>query len=310
MARYAFDEELRTLIVTWGTGAGDAARTLTRLPAEVPGKDAWRLVRELSGLSEVLWRTYTHPPGAVDSLEDNTEGWRREQARERLSSVPDFLRKPNLPSPDGSMIVSYVAVEEAAHRVGRVLHRIGSAELTEVVVAEVGTELKAIGDAELGDLTGRAVHAVTLTRAGASPAQIAIADKMLEENPLGGDALFTELDPAASAVAAAHWLQAAADVAAEVSELDPTGIVLEADNIEALPHETPTAVLEALGDGASPYEIVVKMIGDAMRVAEGGPQRGHRPPRPPASARSAAALVARRPRSRDHRLGPPDRGAT
>jgi hypothetical protein len=34
-------------------------------------------------------------------------------------------------------------------------------------------------------------------------------------------ALFSEVDPTAAAVAAAHWLQAAADVAAEVITVRP-----------------------------------------------------------------------------------------
>ena len=50
--------------------------------------------------------------------------------------------------------------------------------------------------------------------------------------------------PTAAAVAAAHWLDAAATIAAEESGLEPVQVVLEADNIEALPHETPTRVLE------------------------------------------------------------------
>lgn len=44
---------------------------------------------------------------------------------------------------------------------------------------------------------------------------------------------------------------------------------MEADNIEALPHETPTLVLELVDAGASPHEAVVGLIRDAMEVAEG-----------------------------------------
>lgn len=82
---------------------------------------------------------------------------------------------------------------------------------------------------------------MTLTRAGASPAQ----------------------------VAAAHWLQAAADVTSRVSGIAPTDIVREADEIEALPHETPTTVLELMADGLSPYEVVTHLLAEAMSVAKG-----------------------------------------
>jgi len=86
---------------------------------------------------------------------------------------------------------------------------------------------------------------------------------------LGGDALFTDVDPTVAAVAAAHWLYSAAEVVSEISGIDATSVVVEADNIEALPHETPTAVLEEVAAGRAPHRVVTKMIRDAMCVAEG-----------------------------------------
>jgi hypothetical protein len=79
----------------------------------------------------------------------------------------------------------------------------------------------------------------------------------------------TEVDPTAAAVAAAHWLLAAATVAAEESGLEPQQVVMEADNIEALPHETPTLVLESLASGMSPHAVITSLIRAAMTVAEG-----------------------------------------
>lgn len=55
---------------------------------------------------------------------------------------------------------------------------------------------------------------------------------------------------------AAHWLQAAAEVVAELAECDPTEVVIEADDIEALPVHTPTLVLERLYAGETPREVV------------------------------------------------------
>ncbi|MFD0854855.1 hypothetical protein ACFQ07_21625, partial [Actinomadura adrarensis] len=73
----------------------------------------------------------------------------------------------------------------------------------------------------------------------------------------------------AAAIAAAHWLQAAADITAETTGLEPTQIVEEADNIEALAHATPTIVLEQLNSGLTPYTTITGMIAEAMIVAEG-----------------------------------------
>ena len=60
----------------------------------------------------------------------------------------------------------------------------------------------------------------------------------MRKDPLGSRALMSDVDPTAAAVAAAHWLDAAATVAAEESGLEPEQVVVEADSIEALPHET------------------------------------------------------------------------
>jgi hypothetical protein len=78
-----------------------------------------------------------------------------------------------------------------------------------------------------------------------------------------------DVDPTAAAVAAAHWLDAAVTVAAEESDLEPEQVVLEADNIQALPHETPTLVLESLANGISPHAVITGLIRDAMDVAAG-----------------------------------------
>jgi hypothetical protein len=58
-------------------------------------------------------------------------------------------------------------------------------------------------------------------------------------------------------------------VAAEESGLEPEQVVLEADNIEALPHETPTLVLKSLASGMSPHAVITGLIRGAMDVAEG-----------------------------------------
>lgn len=268
MTRYAFDGMRGLLLASWSTGSGDAASVVAEIPSTSDQSAVLRLGELLTELSQALWRCYTHPASAAPSLDVNTAGWRREGDRKAFAKVLPALAKPNLPD-NGTMLVSYIPVEESAHRVGRALHEIGSAALTTQVTADVRAELMAVEQAELGDLSGRGKQAVALTRADASPAQVAAADRLLCKDPLGSDALMSDVDPTAAAVATAHWLDAAATVAAEESGLEPEQVVMEADNIEALPHETPTLVLESLASGMSPHAVITGLIRGAMDIAEG-----------------------------------------
>jgi hypothetical protein len=204
----------------------------------------------------------------MGSTEENTEGWRRQGSRDAFASVVSAMRQPHLPQ-DGSIIQEYDPVQEHAHRLGRALHVTGNEQLTDRVVTDIEAELAAVEQAERGDLSGRGRQAVVLTRQDASPVQVAAADRVLHDHLLSSGQLFTEFDPAAAAVAAAHWLWAAAVVAAERSGLEVTGVVQTADDIEALPWRTPTIVLELLAEGELPRSAVLGLIGDAMLVAEG-----------------------------------------
>ena len=270
MTRYAFDSHDRKLIATWGTGAGDRACTVAELDSSVNERDGLRLAQALTALSRILWRAYTEPASAAgDSEEANSEAWHRAQTRKAFASVLDAVASPNLPDEHGYMIVCYDPVEESAHRLGRALHASANGALSETTRAEVAVELAAVENAECGDLHGRAQQAVLLSRPEASPAQVSAADRVLYKDPLGGSELFTELDPTAAAVAAAHWLRAAAEVVGEHADIEPTRVVLEADAIEALPVETPTLVLERLDAGQSPYTVAVSLVRDAATVAEG-----------------------------------------
>ncbi|MFG2910073.1 hypothetical protein ACGF13_34080 [Kitasatospora sp. NPDC048286] len=268
MTRYSLDPERHELIAAWGTGEGDLATRIAAVPAGTDTATLMRLALALTHLSEAAWRAYTHPASAAASMEPNSEGWRRAEERKSFDEVPGAITRPNLPQ-DGMLDVEYSPMVESAHRAGRALHAIGNADLTDSVLAEVGTELAAVDNAELGDLAGRAHQAVVLSREGASPVQVAAADRLLEQNPFGPAALFTDIDPTAAAVAAAHWLAAAAEVTAEATGHSPTTLLLEADDIEALPHETPTHVLELLEAGTSPYDAVTGLVRHALHIADG-----------------------------------------
>ncbi|MGC0317049.1 hypothetical protein [Kitasatospora acidiphila] len=268
MTRYSVDPGRRELIAGWGTGEGDLATRIAAAPAGTDIAPLLRLARALTHLSEAAWRTYTHPASAAASMEPNSEGWRRAEERKAFDEVPGAITRPNLPQ-GGMLDVDYSPVVESAHRAGRALHAIGNADLTDAVLAETIIELAAVENAELGDLTGRARQAVLLSREGASPVQVAAADHLLEQNPFSPPALFTEIDPTAAAIAAAHWLAAAAEVTAEATGHSPTTLLLEADNIETLPHETPTLILQLLDAGASPYDAVTGLVRHALHIADG-----------------------------------------
>jgi hypothetical protein len=242
--------------------------TIAELPSSAAGDVALRLASAASGLSERLWRCYTHPASAAGSLEPNTEGWRRQGSRDAFEGVVAAVRQPELPAGE-TITVHYDPVEESAHQLGRALHAIGDDVLTARVAEDVQAELDAVGQAECGNLSGRSRQAVVLTREDASPVQVAAASQILDDDPLGAGRLFAEVDPTAAAVAAAHWLRAAAEVASDQSGGEATEVIMEADDIEALPHESPTLVLKALDAGASPRAVVTGLIRNAMAVAEG-----------------------------------------
>ncbi|MFD9863416.1 hypothetical protein [Streptomyces alboflavus] len=155
MTRYCVVPDRHELIATWGTGEGDLATCIAVLPAVADTGKLLALARSLSELSSAAWRTYTHPASAADSLEPNSEGWRREEERKHFAEVVDAIARPNLPS-GGTMTVSYSSLLESAHRVGRALHHLHDPQLAKAVAADAAAELAAVESAELGDLSHRA----------------------------------------------------------------------------------------------------------------------------------------------------------
>lgn len=264
MTRYAIDLDRRALIAVWGTGAGDRAATIAQLSRDTDADAALRLAASLTALSRTLWEGYMYPAD-VDASRDSSPD---DENRGRLGVVLDALHTPNLPQ-DGLLLRSYIPQEEIAHEAGRILRELDDASLTDAVAADVTEEVEAIDRADLGDVGGRARQAVLLDRADASPVQVAAADALLQHDPLGDERLFTEFDPTAAAVAAAHWLVAAADVASEATGVEPPEVIIEADNIEALPVETPTVVLRRIAAGETPREVVISLVREAIAVNGG-----------------------------------------
>jgi hypothetical protein len=205
---YAFDESRRAVVAAWRCGVGSMAETVATLPESVSMDTGLALVEALSALSEQVWRSYTHPASAAESWAENSEGWRREQERRAFEVVVAAVRNPNVADAAGQIEISYVATEEMAHKVGRVLHEIADAHLTKRIAAEVASDVAAVEAAERGELSGRAEQAVALSRADASPLQVAAADALVHQNPLGSLGLFRQVDPTAAAVAACQQQEA------------------------------------------------------------------------------------------------------
>ncbi|WP_327042821.1 hypothetical protein OG400_12425 [Micromonospora ureilytica] len=264
---YAFDSVRRELTVVWAAARGFRSLLIGRLRPAMSDEQAGRLSAELTGLSQALWETYVRP---ASSFVDDDERQRREEEREQLDAVASALRKPNLPDPSGLLIVSYSSVEEAAHRLGRVLHQAADEALTEAVAADVGVEVDAVVRAELGDLSGRAEQAASLDRVDASPVQVSAADELLRTRLLGGELLSAAVDPAAACVAAAHWLAAAAVVAADEAGVAPERVFATADDIEAVSVEVPTLVVrKVLTEQVSPRQVVIDLLRKAVAAADG-----------------------------------------
>jgi hypothetical protein len=264
---YAFDSVRHDVAVVWPASVGSLAHVVAQVPASISEEQARALCGALSRLSGALWDMYVRPASAAV---DEQERRRREHERERFDGVVAALRKPNLPDESGLLEVSYSPVEESAHRLGRLLHRLVDAAVTEAVVAEVQVEIDAVTRAELGDLSGRAGQAVTLDRLDVSPIQVAAADDLLRAGPLGGGLLSAAVDPAAACVAAAHWLAAAAVVAADAAGNTAAGVFAEADDIQAVSVRVPTLVAEKIVDaGVPPRRVVLELLRAAVAAGAG-----------------------------------------
>lgn len=267
MTTYAFNPADGHLLAIWTQGIGNHAQILTRIEDTVRADDAAVLCEELSQLSLALWDTYVRPASAAN---EEQERYQRDSEREAFSSVLAALQSPNLPSDTGELLVSYGSVIERAHRVGRILHKIDTKQLTHAIAADIEAELTAVEQAELGDLTGRAKQATALDRPDASPVQVDAANTLFEADPLGHPQLFTAVDPAAACVAAAHWLASAATVAGDLADIDPSQVFVEADNITACSIEVPQVVVGAIDTADHrPRDVVRHLLREAAEVREG-----------------------------------------
>ena len=226
MTTYAYDTSTNHLVAVWDTGIGATARTVARLNARTGVTVAMNLAEALTRMSKSVWLSYSEP----DLVDLPVAAARR------------ALRRPNLPQDDLLRIDDHPVVE-SAHRVGRELREVGSAGVSRAVIADVEQEMAAVEGAGRGDLTGRAQQAVMLTRVMPSPAQIAVADRLLHEVPMGSPRLYTEVEPSAAGIAAIHWFLSAVAVVARHADLSEADALAEAERVQYFDPAAPRTML-------------------------------------------------------------------
>ncbi|MFI6630771.1 hypothetical protein ACIBI7_18025 [Nonomuraea fuscirosea] len=266
MTRYAIDRAHNTLLAQWSSGIGDTATVVARLTHDQVHRNTRRLAGELTRLSHICWRSYTHPPSAADRHGPNSLGWHRQQERDAFDKILPALIASTQPT--NNPITT--KVEQTAHAVARTLRTLDSSQLTTHITTDVAAELAAIEQAERGDLSERAQQATALSREDASPLQISQADRLLHDSPFGSHDLFTQVDPTAAAIAAAHWYYAAVTITAQRTGIHPVHIVASAEQHEKpLTLESLTDITTAMDAGMRARHVVMPLIRNALHVADG-----------------------------------------
>ncbi|MEV5897471.1 hypothetical protein [Nonomuraea fuscirosea] len=266
MTRYAIDRAHNTLLAQWSTGIGDTATVVARLTHDQLHHNTRRLAAELTRLSHVCWRSYTHPPSAADQHGPNSLGWHRQQERDAFPSIlPTISTTTQINAKPTT-----TQIEQTAHAVARTLRILDSSLLTTHITTDVAAELAAIEQAERGDLSERAQQATALSREDASPLQISQADHLLHDSPFGSHDLFTQVDPTAAAIAAAHWYYAAVTTTAQHTGIHPVHIVASSEQPDKpLAIESLTDITTAMHAGVRARHVVMPLIRNALHVADG-----------------------------------------
>lgn len=267
MSAYAFNPQLGELIVTWSLPVGMQAASVARVHALA---DDFSMVEEiaeaLTQLSAAIWNTYSSP---ADSALGSRTAEVQEAERAALDSVVGAIVEPNRPDENGTLVVSYSPVTEAAHHLGRLLWGFAIPEVTRCVVADVETELDAVRRAWLGDISGRGVQATALDKVDASPNQVVVIGRQIAEAPLDWAFGATAVEPAAAAVALVPYLVAAAGFAAKATGAIPEDVFAEADAIEAGSVEVPALVVKQAREGHTPQHIVHSLLSEAVALTRG-----------------------------------------
>jgi hypothetical protein len=139
------DPSTHHLVAVWDTGIGATAHPVARLNPATNETVGLHLARALTRMSKAVWLSYVRPEICDLPVADALQA----------------MRRPHLPEA-GLLRVEPHPVVESAHRGGRELREVGSAGVSRAVIADVEEEITAAGNAERGDLAGRARQAVML----------------------------------------------------------------------------------------------------------------------------------------------------
>lgn len=150
---YAHDLEQHQLLAVWQTGVESRATVVANVNPDHDVALIAELCQDLTDLSSAAWDTYVRP---ASEAQDEQDLHRADAERAAFTNVQDMVRNPNLPDEAGMMLVSYINVTKAAHRVGRTVRRINDNTLTEQITAALALDLDSVEQAERGDLNGRA----------------------------------------------------------------------------------------------------------------------------------------------------------
>lgn len=255
MTTYAYDTSTHHVVAVWDTGIGATALTVARLNPATNETVGLHLARALTRMSEAVWLSYVRP----------------EICDVPVADVLKAMRRPHLPEA-GLLRVEPHPVVESAHRVGRELREVGSAGVSRAVIADVEEEMTAAGNAERGDLTGRARQAVMLTRVTPSPAQIAVADRLLHDVPMGSPRLYTDVEPSAAAVAGIHWFLAAVTVMERLAQTTAEDAIDQAEQVEYFDSAVARTVVRMAAGGRpdrTPLGISQELLQMAVMASRG-----------------------------------------
>lgn len=255
MTIYAYDTAAHRLAAFWDTGIGAVSHPVARVHPRTPDIAGLRLARALTRMSESVWLAYSAP--LLDAVP--------------VAEVRRAVLRPHV-AESGLVRVEPHPILESAHRVGRELRELGSAGVTRAVLADVEDEADAAERAGCGDLTGRAQQAVMITRLSPSPAQIVQADRLLQADPMCSERLYTDVEPAAAAVAALHWFLAASTVAATAAGTTPADALDRAIELEHIDDAVPRVVLRLVASDdpeRTPLLICRRLLQVAMSVSRG-----------------------------------------
>jgi len=267
---FSYAPSSRQIIASWRTGTSRRAEPVANVPESCDDEGADHLAAGLSDLSDASWATYADIDESADPDETNTDQWQLREERADFDKARALTIEPGDPHR-----WPYSPLLSAAKRLGLVLEEIGDATLRIQIARAVDSELDAVLAADMGDFSGLAQQAVSLSRLSASPVQIQAAWAILKRDLLGAhDVHRASVDPTAACVATTVWLRAAAIVATASDPDEPnpdrwTKAVARADDIDAMPVDTTTIVFRSLAEGTSPRATVELLVGAAHRVAAG-----------------------------------------